>query len=412
VSPAADHRLEQSMTGVDSRYAWWRLGASVMLSTLGAVGMWGVVVVIPAVQADFGVTRADVSFSYTTTMLGFGVGSILLGRLLDKRGAFLTMVLAVLLLAAGYAASAIAPTLELFAAAQGLLIGTGSAAFFIPLVADTSHWFAKRRGLAMAICASGNYIGGALWPKAIDLLIRDYDWRTAYMTVAVVCLAAMLPACLMLRARAPAHEDASGGAPLHSPRALGLSPTALQAWLAVAGVGCCVAMSMPQVHIVAYCADLGYGTSRGADMLSIMTACGIVSRISSGWIADRIGGIKTLLLGSTLQAIALLAYLVSDSLASLYIVSALFGLFQGGIVPSYGIIVREYFPPKEAGGRMGVAISATIVGMALGGWMGGVLFDATGSYHAAFVNGIAWNALNGAVMWWLLMRQNRRAVYA
>jgi MFS family permease len=146
-------------------------------------------------------------------------------------------------------------------------------------------------------------------------------------------------------------------------------------------------------------------------MLSIMTACGIVSRISSGWIADRIGGIKTLLLGSTLQAVALLGYLVSDSLVSLYLVSALFGLFQGGIVPSYGIIVREYFPPKEAGARMGIAISATIVGMALGGWMGGELFDVTGSYHAAFINGIAWNALNGAVMWWLLSRQNRRLVY-
>jgi MFS family permease len=399
------------MGGVDSRYAWWRLAASVALSTLGAVGMWGVVVVIPAVQADFGVTRADVSFSYTTTMLGFGVGSIVLGRLLDTRGAFVTMVLATVLLAAGYAAAAVAPTLWLFSAAQGALIGVGSAAVFIPLVADTSHWFAKRRGLAMAICASGNYIGGALWPRAIDLLIRDYDWRTAYLVIAAVCLVAMLPPCLVLRARLPAHKDGIAGAAPHSSRALGLSPTALQGWLAVAGVGCCVAMSMPQVHIVAYCVDLGYGTSRGANMLSIMTACGIVSRISSGWIADRIGGIKTLLLGSTLQAIALFGYLVSDSLTSLYLVSALFGLFQGGIVPSYGIIVREYFPPKEAGARMGVAISATIIGMALGGWMGGVLFDATGSYHAAFVNGIAWNALNGAVMWWLLLRQSRRSVY-
>jgi MFS family permease len=400
------------MGGVDSRYAWWRLAASVALSTLGAVGMWGVVVVIPAVQADFGVTRADVSFSYTTTMLGFGVGSIVLGRLLDTRGAFVTMVLATLLLAAGYAAAALAPSLWLFAAAQGALIGVGSAAAFIPLVADTSHWFAKRRGLAMAICASGNYIGGALWPRAIDLLIRDYDWRTAYLVVGAICLVAMLPPCLMLRARLPVHKESTAAVAPHSARALGLSPTALQAWLAVAGVGCCVAMSMPQVHIVAYCVDLGYGTTRGADMLSIMTACGIVSRISSGWIADRIGGIKTLLLGSTLQAIALFGYLVSDSLTSLYLVSALFGLFQGGIVPSYGIIVREYFPPKEAGARMGVAISATIVGMALGGWMGGVLFDATGSYHAAFVNGIAWNALNGAVMWWLLLRQSRRSVYA
>jgi len=400
------------MHGIDSRYAWWRLAASVALSSIGAVGMWGVVVVIPAVQADYAVSRADVSLSYTTTMLGFGAGSILLGRLIDRRGAFFTMILASLLLAAGHAAAAIAPDLAWFAAAQGALIGLGSGAAFIPLVADISHWFARRRGLAMAICATGNYIGGALWPKIIDLLIRQYDWRTCYFVIATACVTAMLPACFLLRARIPATRGGGGGAAAHSARALGLSPNALQAWLGVAGIGCCVAMSMPQVHIVAYCVDLGYGSARGAEMLSIMTLCGIVSRLGSGWIADRIGGIKTLLLGSTLQAVALFGYLVSDTLVSLYFVSALFGLFQGGIIPCYGIIVREYFPPKEAGMRMGIAISATIVGMALGGWMGGALFDSTGSYRAAFINGIVWNVLNGAVIWWLLIRQNRRLVYA
>lgn len=399
------------MHGVDSRYAWWRLAASVMLSTLGAVGMWGVVVVMPSVQADFAATRADVSFTYTTTMLGFGAGSMLLGRMIDTKGAFMTMVLATLLLVAGYAGAAMAPDLWIFAAFQAL-IGVGSAAAFIPLVADTSHWFRKRRGLAMAICASGNYLGGALWPKVIDILGSDYDWRITYYVVGIVCLATMLPPCFVLRRRLPVAKGEAAGAAQHSVQALGLSPNALQAWLAVAGVCCCVAMSMPQVHIVAYCVDLGYGTARGAEMLSLMTACGIVSRIISGWIADRFGGVKTLLLGSTLQAIALLGYLGSDTLVSLYLVSALFGLFQGGIVPSYGIIVREYFPPREAGVRMGIAISATIVGMALGGWMGGKLYDLTGSYHAAFVNGIIWNAVNGAIAWWLLLRQNRRAVFA
>jgi MFS family permease len=171
-------------------------------------------------------------------------------------------------------------------------------------------------------------------------------------------------------------------------------------------------MSMPQVHIVAYCVDLGYGVARGAEMLSLMSIGGIVSRIVSGWIADHIGGVRTLLLGSTCQALALLLYLVFDGVMSLYLVSALFGLVQGGIIPSYGVIVREYFPPKEAGVRMGIAVSATIVGMALGGWMGGLLFDLTGSYRAAFINGFAWNVLNGVLIWWLLVRQNRRNVYA
>jgi MFS family permease len=394
------------MHAVDSRYAWWRLAASGTLSSFGAVGMWGVVVIFPNLQAEFATTRAEVSFSYTTTMIGFGAGSILLGRMIDRRGAFVTMVLSTLLIAGGYAGAAIAPSLTAFALAQAV-IGIGAGAAFIPLVADTSHWFARRRALAMAICACGNYVGGALWPKLTEILAHQYDWRTTYLVVAAVCFAGMLPTCLVLLPRSPVQAGAAAAAP-HSARALGLTPNGLQLWLGIAGIGCCVAMAMPQVHIVAYCVDLGYGTARGAEMLSIMTVFGIASRLGSGWIADRAGGLRTLLLGSTAQAVALLGYLVSDGLAGLYIVSALFGLFQGGIIPSYGVIVREYFPPREAGARMGIAISLTIIGMAGGGWMGGKLFDLTGSYHAAFLNGIAWNLLNGAVVWWLLSRQNRR----
>jgi MFS family permease len=400
------------MSDVDSRYAWWRLAASVAISTLGGVGMWAVVVVLPAVQADFAVTRADVSFSYTATMLGFGTGSILLGRLIDTRGSFVTMAMSTVLLAAGFMLAAYMPTVTMFAVAQ-VLIGFGSAATFIPLVADLSHWFEKRRGLAVAICSSGNYVAGAIWPPVVEHLVSRDGWRSTYLTIGIVCLITMLPLGFALRRRLVLHGSAAHGGPApHSARGLGLSPSSLQAWLAVAGIGCCVAMSMPQVHIVAYCADLGYGVARGAEMLSLMLGFGIVSRVASGWIADRVGGIKTLLLGSTLQAVALFLYLISDTLTSLYVVSALFGLFQGGIVPSYAIIVREYFPSREAGIRMGVAVSATIVGMALGGWMGGVFFDLTGSYRAAFINGIAWNALNGAIAWWLLLRQNRRAVFA
>jgi len=327
------------MHSVDSRYAWWRLAASVALSAFGAVGMWGVVVIFPNLQAEFATTRAEVSFSYTTTMLGFGAGSILLGRLIDTKGAFVTMLLSTVLIAGGYAGASLAPSLTVFALLQAV-IGVGSGAAFIPLVADISHWFAKRRALAMAICASGNYIGGAAWPKITEVVAHQYDWRTTYLVVAVACFAGMLPACLVLRPRSPAHAGAAAAAP-HSSRALGLSPNGLQLWLGIAGIGCCVAMAMPQVHIVAYCVDLGYGTARGAEMLSIMTVCGIVSRLGSGWIADRVGGLKTLLLGSTAQAVALLGYLVSDGLAGLYVVSALFGLFQGGIIPSYGVIVRE-----------------------------------------------------------------------
>jgi MFS family permease len=171
-------------------------------------------------------------------------------------------------------------------------------------------------------------------------------------------------------------------------------------------------MSMPQVHIVALCGDLGFGAGAGSRMLSLMLACGIVSRLASGWIADRIGGLRTLLLGAALQGTALCLFLPADGLVSLYVVSALFGLFQGGIVPSYAIIIREYFPPREAATRVGLTVSSTIVGMALGGWMGGVLFDMTGSYYAAFLNGIAWNVLNAVIAAWLMIRQSRHTATA
>jgi len=183
-----------------------------------------------------------------------------------------------------------------------------------------------------------------------------------------------------------------------------MSRAALQTVLVIAALSCCVAMSMPQVHIVAYSSDLGYGPARGAQMLSLMLACGIVSRVGSGFLADRIGGVGTLLLGSVLQGVALILYLLFDGLTSLYVVSALFGLFQGGIVPSYALIVREYFPPQEAGTRVGIVIMSTLIGMSLGGWLSGVIFDLTHSYRAAFAHGLAWNGLNVAIALWLIQR--------
>ncbi len=399
-------------TQVESTYAWVRLWTSVLLGTIGSVGMWAGVVTLPAVQADFGVGRADASLPYTLTMIGFGLGAVAIGRFVDRFGVVAPLIVAVLLLGLAFVASAVAPSILVYALAS-MAIGVGSSATFAPLIADISHWFARRRGIAVSVCASGNYIGGAIWPPIVQHLTDTVGWRQNQIVIGLVCLATMLPLTLVLLRRLRNHEESDAGAAATSATtSLGLHPRVLFALLCLAGGSCCVAMSMPQVHIVAYCGDLGYGVARGAEMLSLMLGFGVVSRIASGWIADRVGGIKTLLLGSTLQCVALVFYLIDDSLNSLYLASAMFGLFQGGIVPSYALIVREYFPPKEAGFRVGLAISSTLVGMALGGWMGGVLFDMTGSYRAAFINGIAWNLLNGAVAWWLLFRQNRRNVYA
>ena len=400
---------------VESRYAWVRLGVSLLLSTIGGVGMWSVVVALPAVQSEFGVARGDASLPYTLTMIGFGLASIGMGRLADRFGIMVPVIIGTICMALGYAAAGWAGTLWLYALAQGLLIGTGSAATFAPLLAHVSFWFARRRGIAIAIFASGNYLAGTVWPPIVQHFIQSAGWRQTYFGIAVFCIASMLPLALLLRRPPPVVELELSSSPAVRPvatDALGLSRGALQTLLIVAGLSCCVAMSMPQVHLVAYCADLGYGAARGAQMLSLMLACGIVSRLTFGFICDRIGGLRTLLLGSSLQGVALLLFLPFNGPVSLYVISALFGLFQGGIVPSYAIIVREYFPSREAGARVGAVITATLFGMALGGWMSGAIFDLTGSYRAAFVNGILFNLVNVSIALFLLRRAMARPAFA
>src|SRR5258705_53518 len=294
-------------SSLESAYAWTRLGAALVLSAIGNVGMWSVIVALPAVQAEFGVARSAAALPYTVTMISFGLGGIVMGRLSDRLGIMVPVVGGALSLGLGYVAASQATSLWQFVLTQGLLVGVAGSATFAPIIADIS---------------------------------------------------------------------------------------------------CCVAMSMPQVHIVAYSGALGHGAASGAKMLSLMLGFGIVSRLASGWICDRIGGRRTLLLGSSLQALALVLFLPFDGLASLYILSALFGLSQGGITPAYAVIIREFYPPEEAGVRGRTVLIVTPFGMALGGWMSGVIFDLTGSYQAAFVNGILWNLLNIGIAV-VLLRQPR-----
>ena len=387
----------------DSAYSWLRLSIAVLISTIGSVGMWSVVVALPAVQTEFGVSRADASLPFTMTMFGFAFGNVALGRLSDRFGIVAPVVLGALSLCAGYVIAGNASGLWVFAGAH-LLIGLGASASFGPMMADISHWFLRRRGIAVAIAAAGNYLAGAIWPPIVQYSIGDFGWRMTHVWVGLFCAVTMVPLAFALLRRPKVHETPQLVVARGTQSALGLSPGTLQTILCIAGIACCVAMSMPQVHLVAYCADLGYGPARGAEMLSLMLAFGIVSRIASGFLADRIGGLATLLIGSLAQGTALSLYLFFESLPSLYVISALFGLFQGGIVPSYAIIVREYFSPKEAGTRVGIVIMMTVFGMAFGGWVTGWIFDMTGSYHIAFIHGVAWNVLNAGIAAWLLMR--------
>ncbi len=396
---------------IENSYSWIRLTVSMALSTLGCVGMWSLVVALPAVQADFHAPRAEATLPYTLAIIGFMIGGIVVGRLADRFGILPPLAGGTVLMSLGYVLTAFAPNLSVFALISGLTIGLGGAASFAPLVADVSLWFDRHRGLAISLATAGSSVAGVVWPPIVQHAVSAHGWRQTHIGIGLFCLATMLPLSLVLLRRPVVHtatrEAMSSGGTMQT---IGLSPSVTQGLLALAGICCCVAMAMPQVHLVAYCGDLGYGSARGAEMLAVMLGFSVASRFAFGWLLNRIGGVPTLLLGSAMQAAALALYLPFNGLVSLYVVSAIFGLAQGGIVPSYAVIIRELFPAKEAGFRISLAISVTLAGMALGGWMAGAIFDRTGSYAAALVNGIAWNVVNMAIATWLLQRQRRHLV--
>jgi MFS family permease len=401
--------ITDAQSEIDSPVAWRRLAYVVAVAVIGAVSMFAMFVALPLVQADFGITRGAAALPYTMTMLGFAAGGIATGWLCDKMGIAIAVALGTLAFCLGFVAASYVASPTAFALIH-FVIGAGGSASFGPLMADISRWFARYRGAAVGITAAGNYVGGMLWPLVLQHAMAVYGWRSTFLGIGIVSALLMLPFIFALRQRMPrvANTPEAGATATIAANSLGISTNALTILLCVAGVSCCVAMAMPQVHIVAYCGDLGYGPARGAEILSTMLAFGLVSRIAWGSVADRLGGAVTLLIGTVLQGIALCLYLLFNGLVSLYVVSALYGLFQGGIVPMYAIIVRQYFPPKEAGFRVGIVLMSTLSGMALGAWMAGAIFDYTGSYRAAFINGFAWNAVNVGILLWLLFGPLRR----
>jgi len=390
----------------DGPYAFRRLALSLLIATILGAGMWAVIVVLPGVQREFGVDRAGASLPYTLMMVGLAFGTIVLGRMADRTGIATPLAIAGACLGLGFVLAGLAPNMAIFSAAHLLLIGAGAGTGFAPMMADISHWFVKRRGLAVVVVASGNYLAGAIWPLLMNLAMPLIGWRGTYAAIGVFVAATVLPLAWVMRRRPSALAFAQAEAATRIANAdVGISSRLLLVLLVLAGFSCCAAMSMPQVHIVAYCGDLGYGVARGAQMLSLMLFLGIASRLASGLVADRIGGAATLLIGSFMQGLALLLYLYFNGLTSLFVVSGIFGLFQGGIVPMYAVICREMLPPREAGAKIGLVVSATIFGMAFGGYFSGVIFDFTGSYRMAFLNGVLWNAFNLAVVGWLFRRR-------
>jgi MFS family permease len=392
----------------DGPYAFARLALSLLTATLIGVGMWAVIVVLPRAQLDFGVDRSAASLPYTVMMCSLAFSTIAFGRLTDRYGIVPPLIVSAVVLGVGFVLAGYAPNLAVFTAAHAL-IGIGAGTGFAPMMADISHWFVKRRGLAVVVVASGNYFAGTIWPLLMSLAMPLIGWRATYAGIGLIVAAAVLPLALAMRRRPSAAVYEQAEAATEAARGdVGISPRLLLVLLVIAGFSCCVAMSMPQVHLVAYCGDLGYGVARGAQMLSLMMMLGTVSRIGSGFVADAIGASATLLIGSFMQGVALLLYLYFNGLESLFIVSGIFGLFQGGIVPMYAVICRELLPPRRAGAAIGLVVSATILGMAFGGYFSGLIFDLTSSYRMAFLNGVLWNAFNFAIVSWLFWRRQRR----
>lgn len=392
----------------DSLYSWFRLAITLTIAIFANTGMWAVITIMPALEAEFVTSRALTSLPFTFNMIGFAVGNLVIGVIIDRFGITISIISAALLSGLAYLLSTQADSIY-FLSIVHLMLGFGCAAGFGPLITDISHWFLRRRGIAVALTASGNYLAGAIWPALLSGVLATHGWREVYITLAIITVVVIIPLAFLLRRTVPesAHNIAAEKVAENTAKT-NLSPRRLQILLSIAGVSCCVAMSMPQVHIVSYCVGLGYGPAIGAQMLSLMLFGGVFSRVISGLAADKIGGIYTLLIGSSLQCLALLMYLPFDGMASLYVVSLIFGLAQGGIVPSYAVIVREYLPPKEAGARVGFVIMMTIIGMALGGWMSGWIYELTGSYQMAFINGIIWNGLNMAIILWILLRGTKQ----
>ncbi|UDF29019.1 UNVERIFIED_ORG: MFS transporter [Roseateles sp. XES5] len=402
--------------GVDSGYAWLRLVLTLVLGTVACVGNWSVVVVLPTLQLEFDTLRGGASLPYTCTMLGFAFGGVAMGRLADRVGIVAPVLIGAFLLCIGYVAASFTSNIWQFSALS-VVIGIGSAAGFSPLISDLSHWFRKRRALAVTFAASGSYLAGAVWPLVIEHFQTTQGWRATHVFIGLFIPVVMVPLGLLLRRRLQTAAYAEAEAATEAARnELGLKPNVLQGVLVVAGFACCMAMSMPQVHLVAYCGDLGYGVAVGTQIVSLMLGLGVVSRLASGVVADRIGAGPMLILGSSMQAAALLLYLFFNSQSALYVISGLFGLFQGGIVPMYAVIIRQFLPPREAGIRISLVLMATVLGMACGGLAAGYIFDATGSYRLAFLHGFLWNVVNLSLVSWLILwpklRQRRQVVTA
>ena len=389
--------MTSNLINIDSRQAWLRLFLVFTMSVLGTAGMWSVVIIMPSIQNEFQLDRAASTYPYVTTMFGYGFGNVIIGRMLDKIGIKKPIIFALSLLITSYLLSTLANNILWLSIIQ-FFLGFSAAAFFGPMMADISKYFNKRKGLAVSLVASGQHLCGAIWPFIIKDFLIEGDWRNAHLFIALICSIFIPILFYFIGNKSPNSKNNTLVLEeiknTNSNLKLPISNQRVQTLLMIAGIFCCVAMAMPQVHIVPLCIDSGFGLGVGTEILSFMLFAAVTSRVLFGLLSDKIGPIQTLILGSALQAISLSMFLPFDSQLSLYIVAIFFGLSQGGIVPIYAVIISKFLPANEVAERVGLLIFATIIGMSLGGWLSGEIYDYTSSYSLAFLNGIFWNIIN------------------
>ena len=396
--------MTSNLINIDSRQAWLRLFLVFTMSVLGTAGMWSVVIIMPSIQNEFQLDRAASTYPYVTTMFGYGFGNVIIGRMLDKIGIKKPIIFALSLLITSYLLSTLANNILWLSIIQ-FFLGFSAAAFFGPMMADISKYFNKRKGLAVSLVASGQHLCGALWPFIIKDFLIEGDGRNAHLFIALICSIFIPILFYFIGNKSPNSKNNTLVLEeiknTNSNLKLPISNQRVQTLLMIAGIFCCVAMAMPQVHIVPLCIDSGFGLGVGTEILSFMLFAAVTSRVLFGLLSDKIGPIQTLILGSALQAISLSMFLPFDSQLSLYIVAIFFGLSQGGIVPIYAVIISKFLPANEVAERVGLLIFATIIGMSLGGWLSGEIYDYTSSYSLAFLNGIFWNIINLIIMIYL-----------
>jgi MFS family permease len=364
-----------------------------------------VVVGMKPIQAALGTDRSMLSLASALVWIGIGAGGILMGWLADRIGIRRIAMLGATAMAAGLVLSSQGTVWALYVG-HGLLIGfLGNGALYAPLMVYVSRWFDRRRGTALALIASGQYIAGMFWPTVLEICMKRYGWQTTMLAYAVVVLA-LLPLLALLRPAPP--EPVIGGSSTGSLKpgtsVLGLPPNTVMALLCVAGFMCCVPMSLPASHLVAFCGDLGILPAHGAAMLSVMLACAFLSRQFWGAFADRFGGLHALLAGSALQALTLAAFLLTRNEIGLFTIAAAFGLGFSGIIPSYSVAIRDLFPSSEASWRIPTVLFTSMAGMAFGSWFAGRLYDGYLSYTPAFILGVLFNLGNLVVIMLLVSR--------